>query len=147
MKEEQPDYKVSDKRKFDSDGNLREEVTPAEEPAEKNESLHEPVTEPEALGETEAAGAADGATGGGEISFATFVLSLGTQAMVGLGLIPDPYTNKQDVNLEAAKQMIDILVMLREKTHGNLEAAELTLIDNLLYDLQMHYVELSSAKS
>ena len=97
---------------------------------------HEPAgTESEA---TEEGGAA------GEINFTTFILSLGTQAMVALGLIPDPTTSESSVSLTNAKQMIDILSMLRDKTQGNLEASDTTLLDNLLYDLQMHFVELST---
>ncbi len=148
MNEEQSDFKVSDRRKFDADGNLREESAEEETAQEAGETpLEEPVVEPEGLGH-EPAGTESEATeeegAAGEINFTTFILSLGTQAMVALGLIPDPTTSESSVSLTNAKQMIDILSMLRDKTQGNLEASDTTLLDNLLYDLQMHFVELST---
>jgi hypothetical protein len=75
-----------------------------------------------------------------EINFASFVLSLSSSALYHFGEIPDPVTNKKQRNLLMAKQTIDILGILREKTAGNLSPEEDALLSNLLYDLRMRYV-------
>jgi len=75
-----------------------------------------------------------------DLDFSTFVLSLATSAQVGLGAVPHPETNKSAQNFPAAKQMIDILAILQEKTKGNLTEAESTLLDQVLYNLRIHYV-------
>jgi hypothetical protein len=76
-----------------------------------------------------------------DIDFATFILSLGSSALLNLGEIVDPMTGKTDVNLPLAKQTIDIIAMLVEKTKGNLTAAEDQLVSSLLYDLRMKFVD------
>ncbi|MBF0478742.1 MAG: DUF1844 domain-containing protein [Candidatus Omnitrophica bacterium] len=76
-----------------------------------------------------------------EIDFLNYVLSLGYQAMVFLGEIPNPSTNKEEKNLDQAKLLIDTLVMLKEKTRGNLTEEEANLLENSLAELQMKYVE------
>jgi hypothetical protein len=75
-----------------------------------------------------------------EINFASFVLSLSSSALYHFGEIPDPVSNKKQRNLIMAKQTIDILGMLKEKTAGNLAQEEDALLSNLLYDLRMRYV-------
>lgn len=78
-----------------------------------------------------------------KVDFATFVLSLGTTALYQMGLAPDPATGEsQESDLLAARQTVDTLEMLREKTRGNLEEEERKLIDSLLYELRMRFVEL-----
>ena len=80
------------------------------------------------------------------INFASFVLSLVHTAAVHFGDVPDPNTGEQHPpNLPLAQQMIDILAMLEEKTRGNLSAEERQLIDQVLYELRMRYVEVSRA--
>ena len=76
-----------------------------------------------------------------EVSFATFIYSLSTSALVHLGEIPEPITEKMDKNLPLAKQTIDILGILQEKTKGNLNQEEENLLNNFLYDLRMRYVK------
>ena len=76
------------------------------------------------------------------INFTAFVVSLAHTAAVHFGDIPDPHSGeKQPVNLLAAAQMIEILTMLQEKTKGNLLPPESKLIDDLLYELRLRYVE------
>jgi hypothetical protein len=75
-----------------------------------------------------------------ELDFSTFVISLATSAQVGLGAVPNPETNQTAQNFPAAKQMIDILALLKEKTKGNLTEAESSLLDQVLYNLRIHYV-------
>jgi hypothetical protein len=79
------------------------------------------------------------------IDFSTFVLSLGTSAMMHMGLVADPEAGPQDgqKNLPFARQTIDTLEMLQTKTRGNLESEEAQLIESLLYDLHMRFVEAS----
>ncbi len=75
-----------------------------------------------------------------EINLATFILSLSGSAMFHIGEIPNPETGKTEKNLPLAKQSIDIIEMLKEKTKGNLDSDEEKLLDNVLYDLRMKYV-------
>ena len=76
------------------------------------------------------------------VSFAQFILSLGTTAAIHFGDLPDPATGEVgETNLLAASQMIEIISMLQEKTRGNLEPAESKLLDDLLYDLRMRFVQ------
>jgi hypothetical protein len=77
-----------------------------------------------------------------QIDFATFVLSLSHSARVHLGDAPQPDgTTERDLAL--ARQSIDILVLLQEKTRGNLSGAEERLLNQVLYDLRVRFVEVS----
>lgn len=80
------------------------------------------------------------------INFPTFVLSLASSAQVHLGLVPDPATNKTNISLTHAKQTIGILEMLTDKTKGNLEDGESKLLEQVLFELRMQYVEKSKIK-
>jgi hypothetical protein len=75
-----------------------------------------------------------------QINFQTFVLSLNSSVLVQLGIIEDPVTGIKEKNLSLAKQTIDILGMLDEKTKGNLDKDEEMMLKNILYDLRMMYV-------
>ncbi|MCU0256825.1 MAG: DUF1844 domain-containing protein [Vicinamibacterales bacterium] len=77
------------------------------------------------------------------VSFTAFVMSLATTAAVHFGDVPDPANGESQANLPAASQMIEVLAMLKEKTQGNLDAEETELVDTLLYELRMRYVEAS----
>jgi hypothetical protein len=84
----------------------------------------------------------------GPIDFYTFVLSLASSAFVHLGDAPDPETGQPGMpDLALAKQTIDILAMIREKTKGNLSPEEERFIENLLTDLRLRFVQRSSGKS
>lgn len=76
-----------------------------------------------------------------EIDFSTFVLSLATSVQVHLGSVPNPATGKQEKDMVLAKQTVDIIAMLETKTKGNLTNEESRLIEHVLYDLRMMYVE------
>ena len=79
------------------------------------------------------------------IDFSTFVLSLSTTALYQMGLVADPETNETiSPSRVIAQQTIDTIEMLREKTRGNLEPEEVRLIDSLLYELRLHFVELDA---
>lgn len=163
--EEQPEIKVTDKRKFNFDGSLREGVE-IETPKPKEES---PIFEP--TGETvetyenapvseevettpqiseipetdefdeneEIPGAEDPA------SFVNFLSTLATNAAAALGAMPHPVTGQRSLDLDTGKYWLDVLGMLREKTDGNLHPQEARLLDGLLGDLRMQYVQLVRA--
>jgi Domain of unknown function (DUF1844) len=81
------------------------------------------------------------------IDFYTFVLSLGSSAFVHLGDAPNPETGDAAApDLLLAKQTIDILAMLAEKTKGNLTSEEERFLDNLLTDLRFRFVQRSSGQ-
>ena len=91
----------------------------------------------------------DGAAGASPtlpaVDFHTFVLSLGSSALLHLGELEHPDVGAPQKDLALAKHTIDILVMLEEKTRGNLTPAEEKLIGSLLYDLRLRYVEAQKA--
>jgi hypothetical protein len=127
---EQRGFRVTDRRRFSEEGEARSEA-----PAEAPESMH--ATPPPSTAEQ------PGPSRGDEpVTFSTFVLGLSTQALLHLGEIPNPMTHAHERDLEAAKQVIDILGVLREKTRNNLDAGEDSLLDSVLYDLRIRYVEL-----
>ncbi|MBI4508947.1 MAG: DUF1844 domain-containing protein [Deltaproteobacteria bacterium] len=76
-----------------------------------------------------------------DIDFATFLLSLGSSALIHLGEMADPGTGKPEINLPLAKQTIDIIAMLERKTDGNRDEAEDKLIMSLLYDLRIKFID------
>jgi hypothetical protein len=131
-KEERRGFQVKDRRRFSETGEARPEATEESPPAEMP-----------AAGAAPAAAPPPGAEHVDEpVTFSTFVLGLSTQALLHLGEIPNPMTRAVERDLGAAKQVIDILGIIREKTRNNLEASEETLLDSVLYDLRMRYVEL-----
>lgn len=126
-------FKVEDRRRFSPETGEPREVT---EEAEVSDGLGETAAKVEP-------GEKEGAAGGPlpEISFSTFVISLSTQALMHLGEIPNPLSGKVESDIPVAKQTIDIIGVLREKTRGNLDQGEERLMDDVLYDLRMRYVE------
>lgn len=81
------------------------------------------------------------------INFSTFVFSLNSSALVHLGALADPISGKVQKSLAVAKQTIDILGILKEKTAGNLTEDENGLLENVLRDLRMLYVKEKDKKS
>jgi hypothetical protein len=78
------------------------------------------------------------------VDFTTFVLSLSHSALLHLGDAPHPLAGeKSDVDLPMARQTIDLLGLLQEKTHGNLTGAEEQMLIQALYDLRLRFVEVS----
>jgi hypothetical protein len=74
------------------------------------------------------------------IDFPSYVLSYYTQGLVLLGEVPNPYTNKKEEDVEAARHTIDILSMLEQKTKGNLSNEEQQLLEGVLYELRMKFM-------
>jgi hypothetical protein len=80
-----------------------------------------------------------------KLDFNAFVLSLGSSAIIHLGEAPDPTTGEKSApNFPMAQQSIDLLALLQEKTRGNLSADEAKFLDNILYDLRLLYVQVST---
>ena len=125
MSEEKKDFEVKDRRIFSQDGQEaeahKEEGSAAENAKPGDDSDPQPPMP--------------------EINFSTFVISLNASALLHLGAIEDPTTGKKDKDLPMAKQTIDILSMLKEKTSGNLSNDEENLLKSILYDLRMIYVK------
>jgi hypothetical protein len=79
-----------------------------------------------------------------ELTFITFVLSLASSAAIHFGDLPDPGSGKTvEPDLEGAKQVIEILALLDEKTRGNLTAEERQVLEQVLYELRLRFVEAS----
>jgi hypothetical protein len=168
MNEDQPTFKITDRRLFNADGTARE--VPAEEkPEPKKEATPEPkVVAPETVAAapeaeskpepdvpamtSENAAFADGDVTEEELadaqdpaSFISFVMSIASNAASALGMIEHPVTHQRDVDPELGKHWIDILGMLQKKTSGNLSKAEKNMLEGLLHDLRMQYVALINA--
>lgn len=126
-------FKVADRRRFSETGEAREAAPAAEARPE--------AEEPRTAGEKRVEAQNESSDDLAELNFSTFVISLSTQALMHLGEIPDPITGKVASDFPVAKQMIDIIGMLGEKTRGNLDPGEQQLMEDVLYDLRMRYVE------
>ena len=153
--QEEVSYKVADKRKFNADGSLREGVTL--EPAKVIDPMPEPEIAPVADGHGEEFADAPAAFDEtaediGEIpgaqdpaSFVNFLSTLATNAAAALGAVPHPATGQRSLDLETGKYWLDVLGMVKEKTSGNLHPQESRLLEGLLGDLRMQYVQLVRA--
>ena len=129
--DKQSGFTVTDRRSFAGDGEAR-----ADEPSP-------PPAQPQPSGSERTARDAAALPA---VDFHTFVLSLGSSALLHLGELESPEAGAPQKDLALAKHTIDILAMLEEKTKGNLTPAEAKLISSLLYDLRLRYVETSKGK-
>jgi hypothetical protein len=139
---EQRGFRVTDRRRFSEAGESRsDEPGAGDEPAGPDAAR----PDPSAAGQPVADQPLHTGPAAPEeaVNFSTFVLGLSTQALLHLGEIPNPMTRALERDLPAAKQVIDILGILREKTRNNLDASEEGLLDSVLYDLRLRYVELA----
>ena len=160
-REEENEIKVTDRRKFNLDGSVREGVeiepekpkidlmpeTPESEIITTPNAVAPPMTEelPADLSEEDLDAEEDYPGADDPASFVNFLSTLATNAVAALGAMPHPVTGQRTVDLETGKFWIDILVMLREKTNGNLHPKESQLLEGLLGDLQMQYVQMMRA--
>jgi hypothetical protein len=149
-------FKVSDRRKFNPDGSVKEGVTlDAAKPAVPPESRPEIAAET-AAGLSPATAAKAGPLPAGDedddipgadepASFVNFLSTLATNAAAALGAVPHPATGQRSLDLESGKYWLDVLAMLKTKTAGNLHDQEARLLDGLLADLRMQYVSMVRA--
>ena len=160
MQEEQPTFKVTDRRLFNADGSPRD-LPPEEKPepevavapeaapsAPAAEAQATPEREVEASPAEEAPAAEDEfseedmADARDPASFVSFLMSIASNAASALGMMEHPVTHQRDVDVELGKHWIDVLGMLQKKTAGNLTPQEKRMLEGLLADLRMQYVSL-----
>ena len=163
MQEDQPNFKVTDRRLFNPDGSPRDlppEEKPAPQPAIAQEgaaaAAPAPETQAAAAPETEASASPaeeapqaeeefteeDLADARDPASFVSFLMSIASNAASALGMMEHPVTHQRDVDVELGKHWIDVLGMLQKKTAGNLTPQEKRMLEGLLADLRMQYVSL-----
>lgn len=163
--DEQPIFKVADRRKFNADGSLRDGVVIEEKaaapienpaPAQTVETASAPPETPteNQFAEADLPNELDAENGGeafdesnipgaeNPTSFANFMLSLASQAAAAMGLTENPADGTRRANLETSRYWLEVLAMLSEKTKGNLHPQEEKLFAGLLADLRMQYVQL-----
>jgi hypothetical protein len=126
--QEEQGFRVTDKRGFSDDGASRADAAPENE----NANAAAPGTEEKS--------AQQEAPPRPPIDFPSYILSYYTQGLVLLGEVPNPYTNKKEEDVEAARHTVDILSMLQQKTKGNLSKDEEQLLDSVLYELRMKFM-------
>ena len=136
-KDEKKDFVVKDRRIF-ADEDLDATETEKDDTAAPDEAA---ASDPQPEAESSTEQQQEPPPQFPEINFATFVASLNASALLQLGAIEDPTSGQKNKNLPMAKQTIDILSMLQEKTTGNLSEEEENLLKNVLYDLRIMYVK------
>jgi hypothetical protein len=168
MAEEQPTFKVVDRRPFNSDGTPRE-LSPEEKEAQQQAEAKAAATEarieappaerppapaapPRATepAQTRRAPREETRPAGHDplddpASFISLIMSLASNAAAALGMMPHPVTGETGVDLKTAKHWIDVLGMLEKKTAGNLDPQEEQMVEGLLADLRMQYVSFSGS--
>ena len=163
MSEEEPTFKVVDRRPFNPDGSPRELTEQEKEEAERaakaaeveNAAAQAMASEPApapaepqrraAPARSEEPHSHAGDPLDDPASFLSLVMSLASNAAASLGMMPHPVTGESGVDLQTAKHWIDVLGMLEEKTKGNLDRQEAITLENLLADLRMQYVSFTNA--
>lgn len=169
MAEEQPTFKIVDRRPFNPDGTPRElsaEEKEAQEAAEAKSAAAAPVPPTSPSETSPAASSVEPPTAerrperpaqpeeprapgrdplDDPTSFISLIMSLASNAAASLGMMPHPVTGETGVDLKTAKHWIDVLGMLEKKTAGNLDEQEDQMLEGLLADLRMQYVSLSGA--
>jgi Domain of unknown function (DUF1844) len=161
MQEDQPNFKVTDRRLFNADGSPRD-LPPEEKPEPKVETAIPqaaaapapapespapeaevpPATAEAAPEDEEEFSEADLEDARDPASFVSFVMSIASNAASALGMMEHPVTHQREVDVELGKHWIDILGMLQKKTEGNLTPQERRMLEGLLADLRMQYVSL-----
>lgn len=116
-------FTVKDKRTFDAEGRVKEEFKKAQKEGAREEGKRAAPLP--------------------EVNFSSLLLSLSSSTLLHLGEIADPQSGEKRKDLDLAKQSIDIISVLKDKTKGNLTEEEQKLLDHLLYDLRMRFVEAS----
>jgi hypothetical protein len=141
--ETQSGFKITDRRLFNADGSMREdaqipEPPPAAEiPTQENVATAAPAPPlQEQFPDDEEDVAPE------QTMFTDFVMNIASSAFIYLGLVEHPATGRRQVDMMAAKETIDLLILLREKTNGNLSRGEERFYDELLADLKTQFVSM-----
>jgi hypothetical protein len=135
-------FRVIDRRPFTSEGELRPEIVAEEKREEQMAAAKQP---PPPLAEPAAAPAPSGETPKRSTAFENLVRMIGSNTAMVLGAYADPRTGQPMIDPEAAREMIDMLDALQEKTKGNLAPEEDTLLLDLLGKLKITYLEVNQA--
>jgi hypothetical protein len=160
MDDEQPTFKVTDRRLFNADGSPRD-LPPEEKPEPQFSVAAETATaaaaakpaesqaQPETATPSETAAEPDEEFTEADLedardpaSFVAFIMSIASNAASALGMMEHPVTHQRDVDIELGKHWIDVLGMLQKKTAGNVTPQERRMLEGLLADLRMQYVSL-----
>lgn len=161
MDEDQPTFKVTDRRLFNADGSPRD-LPPEDKPEEKPVAAAEPAStaaeaaepakaeepprvEEPAAEEEEEFSEQDLAEARDPASFVSFIMSIASNAASALGMMEHPVTHQREVDVELGKHWIDVMGMLEKKTSGNLTPQEKRMLEGLLADLRMQYVSLANS--
>jgi uncharacterized protein DUF1844 len=157
MSDDQPTYKVTDRRLFNADGTPRD-LPPEEKPEPQPEPVTAPAEATASNTETEIATPPPPVEAADELEdeftpeeladardpagFISFIMSIASNAASALGMMEHPVTHSREVDVELGKHWIDVLGMLQKKTAGNLAPKEKQMLEGLLSDLRMQYVSL-----
>ena len=143
-KEKKEPIKVTDRRAFTPEGERRSHSE------DEKSSLPEPESPSSVKGEgfelRRPASSSTPQAAQQAVDFSSFILSLTSTAFIHLGEMEDPVTHKVQVQLDAARQMIDIIDMLHEKTRGNLDPQEEEFVSGILFELKMRYSQKAGAR-
>ena len=137
-------FKFKDSRRFDSDGNDKaDKKTPSEKTAPEIAATGASPDEDavEAASKLPRAGQSSVSR---DIDFSSFIISLGTQALMQLGAMKPPEGMQVPIDKVGAKQTIDIISMLKEKTEGNLDEGEVKLLEEILHSLRISFVKIAA---
>ena len=154
--EEEKPIRVVDRRMFTPEGDLRPDYRPPDEAPAEPAPPPRPAAAPPAPAASDALDVSDSvpepppprpdedhAPAEPRGAFALLVQMLAMPAYASLGLVPDPSTGRQRVDRTAAREMIDLLGVLEQKTRGNLSFEESNFLSRVLYDLRLAFVEVS----
>ncbi len=131
---------MKDRRRFSETGDERSDQSESSQPEADAPHQHDPqdpIERGEHVGEPERDTQAHEP---GDITFSSFAFGLASQALMLLGLAPDPASGAVEKDVAQAKGLIDILAMLQEKTRGNLDEDEARMMEEMLYELRMQFV-------
>lgn len=146
QKQEESSFRVIDRRPFTAEGELRQEVVEQEEREAQREASHQPPTpSPAAAEDPTNVPAPPVDAPKRSLPFENLIRMLGSNAAMVLGAYADPRTGQPMIDPDAARELIDMLDALREKTHGNLAPEEDSLLLDLLGKLKMTYLEVNQA--
>ncbi len=161
--QEEVTFRVTDRRKFNPDGSVKDGVVIEPEPVKVEEAApaSSPSAEPKAASAEEAPALTESENGvetnaiadddedipGADdpASFVNFLSTLATNAAAALGAVPHPATGKRSLDLDTGKYWLDVLAMIKDKTKNNLHPQEAHLFEGLLADLRMQYVTMVRA--
>ncbi|MDB5107803.1 MAG: hypothetical protein JWM69_744 [Candidatus Binatus sp.] len=141
--EKERGFKVQDRRRFSAEGETKPETEDTKAKSETEATGFSGGENAFTIGKQPQDAQNAGGDVGPEINFATFLVGLSGEALAALGEMPSPVSGEKRRDLIAAQQLIDIIAVLQEKTRGNLDQYEQNLIEAILFDLRMKYVEVA----